>query len=68
VLRCDRVGFAYTGTSIVGGETLVVSIPRGTFVTSDEILKITLSIQPNFINGYYYDIPEYMKTWFSITA
>jgi hypothetical protein len=68
VLRCDRVGFAYTGTSIVGGETLVVSIPRGTFVTSDEILKITLSIQPNFITGYYYDIPEYMKTWFSITA
>jgi hypothetical protein len=68
VLRCDRVGFAYTGTSIVGGETLVVSIPRGTFVTSDEILKITLSIQPNFINGYYYDIPEYMKTWFSTTA
>lgn len=68
VLRCDRFSFAYAGTSVIGGDTLVIPIPRGTFVTSDEILKITLSIQPNFVTGYYYEIPEYMKTWYSVTA
>jgi hypothetical protein len=68
VLRCDRFNFINLNTSVVGGNTLVIPIPRGTFVTSDEILKITLSIQPNFVAGYYYDIPEYMKTWFSTTA
>lgn len=68
VVRCDRFSFAYAGTSIVGGNTLVIPIPRGTFVISDEILKITLSIQPDFVTGYYYEIPEYMKTWYSVTA
>ena len=68
VLRCDRFNFDNSSTSVVGGNTLVIPIPRGTFVISDEILKITLSIQPNFVAGYYYEIPEYMKTWYSVTA
>jgi hypothetical protein len=59
----DREVFSGVDGVTSSGSTLIIPNKKDFFL-GDNVIKMTLSLVPNAVQGFYFDMPEYIKTWY----
>lgn len=61
----DREVFSSVDGVTSSGSRLIIPNKKDFFL-GDNVIKMTLSLVPNAVEGFYFDMPEYIKTWYKI--